>query len=48
MVSDTNFYSSFFNKILDLGDNQVEANEENPDLEMKNAADVGQAPHRMK
>ena len=33
MVSDTNFYSSFFNKILDLGDNQVEANEENPDLE---------------
>ena len=26
----------------------MEANEENPDLEMKNAADVGQAPHRMK
>ena len=48
MVSDSKFYTSFFNKILDLVDNPGEANEEDPDFEMKDAADVGKVPHRMK
>ena len=48
MVSDSKFYANFFDKILDLVDNPREANEEDAPFEMKDAADVRKAPHRMK
>ena len=48
MVSDSKFYASFFDKIIDLVDNPGEANGEDAAVEMTDAANVGEAPHRMK